>query len=240
MRTASARRLPSSSSESGSARRREAYRGVQRLPALFVSSPMTYTFHVGEPTTTRTDGARAVAPPSAVASAGPGGLQILVALEAPGEAERRAVESGPIALGVSDGAEAEAILVRIGTPGEPGYVEVSAVADVGEAWWGGRHRTRSLRRGGRRARGPSVPGVGGPGGLQPLRRGPQRERALAVVGRQDDGSPPIWSPLRETRSATDPARPLRSGTRSAPRRPSASSRLRHARADLPYGRRSRS
>ena len=97
---------------------------------------MTYTFHVGEPTTTRTDGARAVAPPSAVASAGPGGLQILVALEAPGEAERQAVESGTIALGVSDGAEAEAILVRIGTPGQPGYVEVSAAADVGEAWWG--------------------------------------------------------------------------------------------------------
>ena len=97
---------------------------------------MTYTFHVGEPTTTRTDGARAVAPPSAVASAGPGGLQILVALEAPGEAERQAVESGTIALGLSDGAEAEAILVRIGTPGQPGYVEVSAAADVGEAWWG--------------------------------------------------------------------------------------------------------
>ena len=98
---------------------------------------MTYTFHVGEPTTTRTDGARAVAPPSAVASAGPGGLQILVALEAPGEAERRAVESGPIALGVSDGAEAEVILVRIGTLGQPGYVEASAAADIGEAWWGG-------------------------------------------------------------------------------------------------------
>ena len=98
---------------------------------------MTYTFHVGEPTTTRTDSARAVAPPSAVASAGPGGLQILVALGAPGEAERRAVESGPIALGVSDGAEAEVILVRIGTPGQPGYVEASAAADIGEAWWGG-------------------------------------------------------------------------------------------------------
>ena len=97
---------------------------------------MTYTFHVGEPATTRNDGAWAVAPSSAVASAGPGGLRILVALESPGEAERRAVESGPIVLGVSDGAEAEAILVRIGTPGEPGYVEVSAVADVGEAWWG--------------------------------------------------------------------------------------------------------
>ena len=98
---------------------------------------MTYTFHVGEPTTTRTDGVWAVAPPSAVASAGPGGLQILVALEAPGEAERRAVESGPIALGVSDGAEAEVILVRIGTLGQPGYVEASAAADIGEAWWGG-------------------------------------------------------------------------------------------------------
>lgn len=97
---------------------------------------MTYTFHVGEPATTRTDGVRAVAPTSAVASAGPGGLQILVALEAPGEAERRAVESGPIALGVSDGAEVEAILVRIGTPGQPGYVEASAVAAVGHAWWG--------------------------------------------------------------------------------------------------------
>ena len=97
---------------------------------------MTYTFHVGEPSTTRADGVWAIEPPAAVATAGPGGLQILVALEAPSEAERLAVESGPVALGVSDGADAAAILVRIGTPGHPGCVEVSAASDVGEAWWG--------------------------------------------------------------------------------------------------------
>lgn len=97
---------------------------------------MTYTYHVGEPASTRSDWPRPTLLPFATASSGPGGVRILVALDAPGAPERLAVESGPIALGVAEGGDVSEVRVRIGTPGQPGYVEVSAELDVGLVWWG--------------------------------------------------------------------------------------------------------
>ena len=97
---------------------------------------MTYTFHVGEPATTRSDDGKSIAPPHAIATSGPGGVQILIAVDALGHDRCRAVESGPIALGVSDRADSKAILIQIGVPGQPGYLEASAVADAGRVWWG--------------------------------------------------------------------------------------------------------
>ena len=95
---------------------------------------MTYAYHVGEPATTR-PGGRGL--PRASASVGPGGVQILLAVESSDAATERAVESGRIALGMSDGPDHGAILVQVGAPGRSGYLEASATVEVGRTWWGG-------------------------------------------------------------------------------------------------------
>ena len=96
---------------------------------------MTHLFHVGEPVSTRPDGPLSARPGEARASAGPGGVQIVVAVEEPGEPERRAVEAGPVALGVADRPGRGALLVRAGEPGRPGHLEAAAEIDAG-VWWG--------------------------------------------------------------------------------------------------------
>lgn len=124
---------------------------------------MTHLFHVGEPASTRADGPLAARPGEARASAGPGGVQIVVAVEEPGEAERAAVEVGSISLGVADSPESTgspagsgwgAILVQVGEPGRLGYVEATAEVEAG-VWWGadvelalcdGRGVVRAVRR----------------------------------------------------------------------------------------------
>ena len=130
---------------------------------------MTHLFHVGEPASTRADGPLAARPGEARATAGPGGVQIVVAVVDPGEAEREAVETGAISLGVADdpeptggsaGSGRGAILVQIGEPRRPGYVEATAEVEAG-VWWGadvelalcdGRGVVRAVRR----FRGPMV------------------------------------------------------------------------------------
>ncbi len=138
---------------------------------------MTHLFHVGEPASTRADGPLAARPGEARASAGPGGVQIVVAVEEPGEVEREAVETGAISLGVADSPEPAgsptsrgrgAILVQVGEPGRPGYVEATAEVEAG-VWWGadvelalcdGRGVVRAVRR----FRGP----MAGPADAKPL------------------------------------------------------------------------
>ena len=93
---------------------------------------MTYTFHVGEPASTRWEGRAG----GALASAGPGGVQLLIALDEPGEAERESVESGPVTLGVQDGDRGGTVLIRVGEPGRSGHIEARAALDVGAVWWG--------------------------------------------------------------------------------------------------------
>ena len=115
---------------------------------------MTHLFHVGEPASTRPDGPLAARPGEARASAGPGGVQIVVAVEDPGEPERRAVETGEISLGVADRLGRGALLVRAGELGRPGHLEAAAEIEVG-VWWGadielalcdGRGVVRAVRR----------------------------------------------------------------------------------------------
>ena len=124
---------------------------------------MTHLFHVGEPTSTRPDGPLAARPGEARALAGPGGVQIVVAVEEPGEPERRAVKAGPVSLGVAARpglAGRGALLVRAGEPGRPGHLEAAAEIEAG-VWWGadvelalcdGRGVVRAVRR----FRGPTV------------------------------------------------------------------------------------
>lgn len=97
---------------------------------------MTYSFHVGEPASTRQGPSGAPRPGEAKASSGPGGVQIVVALDDPGEPERRAVEDGPVVLGVRDRGGVGALLVQAGEPGRPGHVEATAPLDAQVAWWG--------------------------------------------------------------------------------------------------------
>lgn len=137
---------------------------------------MTHLFHVGEPASTRADGPLAARPGEARATAGPGGVQIVVAVEEPGEAERAAVEAGAISLGVADrpgpsggsaGSGRGAILVQVGEPGRPGYVEATAEVEAG-VWWGADVELalcdrRGVVRAVRRFRGPMV----GPAGAEP-------------------------------------------------------------------------
>ena len=115
---------------------------------------MTHLFHVGEPASTWPDGPLAARPGEARASAGPGGVQIVVAVEEPGEPERRAVEAGPVSLGVADRPGRAALLVRAGEPGRPGHLEAAAEIEAG-IWWGadvelalcdGRGVVRAVRR----------------------------------------------------------------------------------------------
>ena len=99
---------------------------------------MTHLFHVGEPASTRPDGPLAARSGEARASAGPGGVQIVVAVEDPGEPERRAIETGEISLGVADRpgpAGCGALLVRAGEPGRPGHLEAAAEIEA-DVWWG--------------------------------------------------------------------------------------------------------
>lgn len=115
---------------------------------------MTHLFHVGEPASTRPDGPLAARPGEARALAGPGGVQIVVAVEEPGDPERRAVETGPVSLGIADRHGRGALLVRAGEPGWPGHLEAAAEIEA-DVWWGadielalcdGRGVIRAVRR----------------------------------------------------------------------------------------------
>ncbi|PAP74538.1 hypothetical protein [Rubrivirga marina] len=137
---------------------------------------MTHLFHVGELASTRADGPLAARPGEARAVVGPGGIQIVVALGEPGQAERDAVEVGAVSLGVADepdstgdghpaGGGRTALLVRVGEPGEPGHLEATAEVEVG-VWWGGDVElalcdARGVVRAVRRFQGPTVDPVAG-------------------------------------------------------------------------------
>ena len=133
---------------------------------------MTHLFHVGEPVSTRAGSPLAAEPGEARAVAGPGGIQVVVAVADPGEDECRAVETGAISVGVSDehgatdGPGGGALLVRVGEPGSAGFVEAVAPVEAG-VWWGGDVEI-ALSDGGdvvravRRFRGPTADPVADP------------------------------------------------------------------------------
>ncbi|MAS53133.1 MAG: hypothetical protein CMJ44_00645 [Pimelobacter sp.] len=126
---------------------------------------MTHLFHVGEPVSTRAGSPLAAEPGEARAVAGPGGIQVVVAVADPGEDECRAVETGAISVGVSDEHGATdgpgaALLVRVGEPGSAGFVEAVAPVEAG-VWWGGDVELalsdgRGVVRAVRRFRGPTA------------------------------------------------------------------------------------
>jgi hypothetical protein len=120
---------------------------------------MTHLFHVGEPATTRADGPLAAGPGEGRVAVGPGGIQIVLVVDEPGEATREAVETGAVFLGVADepgpvGRGRSALLVQVGERGAPGYLEASIEVEA-DVWWGadvelalcdGRGVVRAVRR----------------------------------------------------------------------------------------------
>ena len=94
---------------------------------------MTYSFHVDEPAPTRPGSPPR--PGEGWTLFGPGGLQVLVALTEPDEAEVDAVERGPIALGVRDTTAESALLVEVGEPQGAGHLSAEAPLAGRPSWW---------------------------------------------------------------------------------------------------------
>jgi hypothetical protein len=120
---------------------------------------MTYLLHVGEPASARADSPLAARPGDPRVAVGPGGIQIVLAVDDPGEEELAAVKTGAISLGVADepgptGRGRGALLVRVGERGTPGHLEASVEVEA-DVWWGadvelalcdGRGVVRAVRR----------------------------------------------------------------------------------------------
>lgn len=97
---------------------------------------MTYSFRVGEPAPVQSVDPSAVPVGHAWAEIGPGGVQLLVKRLRPSPDERRAVEHGPVGLGIQDDDEASVVLLEVGAPAWPGYAATRVEIDPRAEWWG--------------------------------------------------------------------------------------------------------
>ncbi len=97
---------------------------------------MTYMFHIGDPAPVQSRDPATVPVGHDWAEVGPGGVQLLIKRGAPSEADNRAVEHGPVALGLRDEGSPGFVLVEIGEPGRPGHIEAEVEVDPRTGWWG--------------------------------------------------------------------------------------------------------
>ncbi|MEP0546405.1 MAG: hypothetical protein ABJF88_05695 [Rhodothermales bacterium] len=87
---------------------------------------MSYVLRVGERVTTQSGDAVTLPTEGARASIDGDTLRVLLAFVDPTDAERRAVDHGPVELGVFTDGGIIALLLRTGEPGTPAYVEAKA------------------------------------------------------------------------------------------------------------------
>ncbi len=97
---------------------------------------MTHSFHVGDPAPVQSVDPSTAPVGHAWAEIGPGGVQLLVKRRAPSPDERRAVEHGPVGIGIQDDDEASVVLLEVGAPGHPGYAATRVELDPRAEWWG--------------------------------------------------------------------------------------------------------
>ena len=97
---------------------------------------MTHAFYIGEPAPIQSVDPFTVPVGHAWAEIGPGGVQLLLKRADPSEAERHAVEHGPVGLGIQDDDRSSVVLLEIGEPSRPGHIATEIGIDPRAEWWG--------------------------------------------------------------------------------------------------------
>ena len=97
---------------------------------------MTHAFRLGEPAPIQSVDPSTVPVGHAWAEIGPGGVQLLLKRAESSEAERHAVEHGPVGLGIQDDDRSSVVLLEVGEPSRPGHIATEIGIDPRAEWWG--------------------------------------------------------------------------------------------------------